>query len=357
MASVSPATALGQEAAPAKPQFLSNIHNFRTVAIIGIVGAHSLHNFDFDKSSLLFRIVDTICNQSSVWFFFIAGLLFQHLSVKFNYLKYLKSKFKNVILPYMVLSIPALIASFTIVDQNMPPSFYGFDLPVQVLLLLVTGKHLAPFWFVPTITLIYLIGGVLLWADRKTWPYLLLPLVVTYSMFAGRDGFLIYTGLSGYFGQFSKALYLFSAYFLGMACGRYHDQVIAALARYHWPLLAFSAAMFVANVMIEKSEIQYLYLFKISSAVLLVYYLSVVGKKTLGELGYVGTVSFGIFFVHGYLLQAVKLGRDYFVGSPLIDGNLIGYLAFVAAITAASVALLYVAKAVLGDKSRMVVGA
>lgn len=347
----------GAGAARAKPRFLANIHNFRTVAILGIVGAHSLHNFEFEDTSLTFRIIDTICNESSVWFFFIAGLLFQHLSTNFRYSKYMKSKVQNVIAPYLILSIPALIASFTIVDQGMPPSFDGFSLPVQVLIFLATGKHLAPFWFVPTITLIYLLGSLLILADRKIWPYYLIPVFVVYSMVSGRDGFLIYSGLSGYFSPISKALYLFSVYFAGMACGRFHDPLVAWLKTYHWPLLAFSAFMFYGAVTWDNDPVHFLYLFKLSSAILLVYYLSVIGVDTLGRLGYVGTVSFGIFFVHGYLLQAVKLGKEFAFGTPLFQPSVLWYIGFAALITAASVALLFIAKAILGRRSRIVVGA
>jgi hypothetical protein len=347
----------GAGTARVKPRYLANIHNFRTVAILGIVGAHSLHNFEFADTSLTFRIIDTICNESSVWFFFIAGLLFQHLSTNFQYSKYMKSKAQNVIAPYLILSIPALIASFTIVDQGMPPSFETFSMPVKVLIFLATGKHLAPFWFVPTITLIYLLGGLLIVADRKAWPYFLIPVFVVYSMFGGRDGLLIYTGLSGYFSPFSKALYLFSVYFAGMACGRYHDQLVALLKTYHWPLLVISAAMFYFAVTLDNDPVHFLYLFKLSSAILLVYYLSVFGVETLGRLAYVGTVSFGIFFVHGYLLQAVKIGKEFAFGDPLFPPSVLWYIGFAALITAASVALLYIAKAIFGRRSRMVVGA
>ena len=64
--------------------FLSHIHNFRAYAIIGIVGAHSLHAFVWNDHPYMFRFFDTLFNQSSVLFFFIAGFMFQFLSRRFE---------------------------------------------------------------------------------------------------------------------------------------------------------------------------------------------------------------------------------------------------------------------------------
>ena len=38
----------------------------------------------WDQGSVGYRIFLTIANESSVWFFFIAGFLFQHLSARFK---------------------------------------------------------------------------------------------------------------------------------------------------------------------------------------------------------------------------------------------------------------------------------
>jgi surface polysaccharide O-acyltransferase-like enzyme len=96
--------------------YLQNIHRFRSVAIIGIVAAHSLHNFTWAQGDLTFRVINSLANESSIWFFAIAGFLFLHLSKRFEYKSYLARKAKNVILPYLCVSIPALIGSLTFYD-------------------------------------------------------------------------------------------------------------------------------------------------------------------------------------------------------------------------------------------------
>lgn len=336
--------------------YLANIHNFRTVAILGIVGAHSLHNFDWGDREILFRSFDTLFNESSIWFFFIAGFLFQYLSKDFNTRSYYTTKIKNVITPYLILSIPAIIGSLTFVDQEMPAGFEDKHIAMQIFLFLITGKHLAPFWFVPTISIIYVFAPVLIAADRAKWPYYALPVLLVMSALLGRDGFQTITQLGGYFSPISKAIYLFSIYFFGMFCSQFRDQMARWVIAWHWPLLALALAAFWAEVMILDSIIEYIFVFKAITAVLLVYYLDLYGKDMLARISYVGTASFGIFFVHGYFLQVVKMGKKYLTGSEFFPASVISLLAFIIAITAISCLSLWMTQKVLGKNSRMVVG-
>lgn len=147
--------------------FLSHLHNFRAIAIVGIVGAHSLHAFTWNENPLMFRFFDTLFNQSSVLFFFIAGFLFQYLSNRFEKWSYWKKKIQCVLVPYMLLSIPGLYYYTQLgIQDNVWPGFYDYSLGEQITYFLLTGKHLAPFWFVPTISIFYILAPALIIADR-----------------------------------------------------------------------------------------------------------------------------------------------------------------------------------------------
>jgi peptidoglycan/LPS O-acetylase OafA/YrhL len=345
------------ESKPARSGFLHHVHDFRTVAIIGIVAAHALHNFAFDHESLSFRFADALANESSIWFFFIAGLLFQHLSKNFKLGKYFNGKLKNVILPYVLLSIPAIFASVTFFEQDMPTGFYDLPIVAQVVLFLATGKHLAPFWFVPTISLIYLLASLLLAADNRKWPYFLLPGLLILSTFLGRDGIQIITGWGGYASPISKAVYLFSPYCLGMFCGRYHQEVLSYVRRWQVPLLAIAAASLAAHLGQFTTVIKFEFIFKITTALLILYYLSVFSGNPFRRIPYVGEVSFGIFFVHGYLLAATKLALPKAGLDPLMPANWFLYIAFTLVILVLSCLLLWIAQKVFGKYSRQLVGA
>lgn len=336
--------------------YLANIHNFRTIAILGIVGAHSLHNFDWEGHRLLFLSFDSLFNESSIWFFFIAGYLFQHLSRNFETKKYYVSKIKNVIIPYLILSIPAIIASLTFVTQEMPPDFESRHIIEKIFLFLITGKHLAPFWFVPTISIIYLFAPALIKADRAKWPYYALPVLLILSCFLGRSGFLDLTGISGYFSPISKVIYLFPAYYFGMFCSKFKKEIAERVISFRFTLIIIAAASYWAQVMLPNGLIEYIFIFKISSAMLLVHYLDIYGKDILSRISYVGTASFGIFFIHGYFLAAIKILKEPLTGSPVFDFNIAGLIAFIVVFTALSCLVLWLAQKIFGHRSRLLVG-
>lgn len=336
--------------------YLQNIHNFRTVAILGIVGAHSLHNFDWSENILVFNSFDTLFNESSIWFFFIAGFLFQYLSKNYDTKHYYVTKIKNVIIPYLILSIPAIIASLTFVVQEMPVGFEGKSVIEKIFLFLITGKHLAPFWFVPTISIIYLFAPLLIAADKVKWPYYALPALLFMSALLGRDGFLEITRLGGYFSSISKAIYLFPVYFAGMFCSQYRDAVGRKVAVWHWPILLAAMIAFLGQVNYPQAVIQYIFVFKVITSVLLVHYLNQYGKIALSKISYVGTASFGIFFIHGYFLAATKIILERLSGSAVLHANILLLFGYIVAMTAISCLILWIAQKLLGERSRMVVG-
>ena len=276
--------------------FLSHIHSFRGLAIIGIVGAHSIHSFDWTSDDLTFMVLDTLCNQSSIWFFFIAGLLFQHLSPRYETRKYLKNKLVNVITPYLILSIPAIYVSVWMIPQDsVPPEFYDYPQWAQIGIFLYTGKHLAPFWFVPTIALFYLVAPLLLRIDRTPRLYLLLPLLMLLSAYLGRGGLQGILGMPLAAAPFSKAVYLFSVYVFGMFCGHYHQQVLDFTKRWEIPLWLLAGGFFTANILYFGEQSHFLYFFKIATCPLLMVLLLRNDAAVKDKLYYLGDVSLESF--------------------------------------------------------------
>ncbi len=337
--------------------FLTNVHQFRGLAIVCIVAAHALHNFDWARSVSMFNLIDSIVNQSSVWFFFIAGYLFQHLSGKFNTGSYFKTKIKNVIIPYLIVSIPALIASLTFVDQNMPNGFDDLSILTQVALFLVSGQHLAPFWFVPTITLLYLLAPLLIKLDRLKWPYISLAILIPLSLYLGRDGVLIQLNLNGYFSAISKAMYLFPAYYFGMFCSRYSDQVNTFTKRFHIPLIVTAIAALYATTAGLYPLISFIFAFKLITALLLLYWLTHITFPKALYINQTAELSFGIFFVHGYFLAAAKIALEYFgISGGIITASLPAYMLFTLFVTVLSILSLLIVKKITGSRSRLIVG-
>lgn len=339
-------------------QFQQHMHVFRGIAIILIACAHTVPSLDWSNHWVLGKVIDTLANESSIFFFFIAGYLFQHLSGRFSFDRYLVQKAKTVILPYLVLSIPALII-FTLLTKRIGMWPWFYDLPVwqQVTLFLLTGKHLAPLWFVPTITLFYLLAPLFVWMDRnwRTGYWLILPLLLV-STYLGRDGPL---------GPLDKALYLLPVYLLGMVFSRYKSMTLVLVQRW-WPVLVIAVALCLVGNLLGWSHPPYWQMpLKVSLVMLLTWllwrYHGVFGDK----LNYIAEVSFGIFFIHAYFISAIKVlvvyatsGRFYNgEGSEDIVGNALTFSLYVAMVLTASVALIWLTRKLLGKYSRMVIGA
>lgn len=330
--------------------FLSHIHNFRAYAIVGIVGAHSLHAFTWNEHPYMFRFFDTLFNQSSVLFFFIAGFMFRYLSTRFEKWDYWGKKSRNVILPYLLLSIPAIFYYTQLAQQdNTWEGFYDNPLYEQIFFFLITGKQLAPFWFVPTIALFYIIAPLLLRADRDGRIYWLLPVFMAISFVLGRGG---------QYGPLNKAVYLFSVYLFGMFVCVYHDRVLALVHRFRYLLLSLVAGLLLFNTLEGGYEQYVQYVLKIAMCPLLLYYLDQIDDVLGDRFNYLGHVSFGIFFIHAYVLPVIKILYTRLTGSPSFpEGGLLSYLALTAAVTLGCMGIIFVCQKVLGSRSRMLLGA
>lgn len=339
-------------------EFQQHIHVFRAIAIILIVSAHSIPSLDWSDSPLLARFLDGLANEASILFFFIAGYLFQHLSGRFNYRSYLLQKTKTVVLPYLIISIPALYLFTVVVERtNMWPWFYEIPIWQQISLFLLTGKHLAPLWFVPTIVLFYLAAPVFIYIDRRVPKiyWVILPLWLL----------AIYNGRNGPIGPIEKALYLLPAYLLGMLVSSYREQAENLIVRFWAPLLAISLLGFVGYILEYKEPPYFLMIMKLPMALLIVVTLLKVYPIFGSRLNYIAEISFGIFFIHAYFISFVKVLATYVLGGRiysgvdayLIEGTLVNFVIYVLMVLAASVLFIWVCKHVLGRNSRFVVGA
>jgi len=337
--------------------FLQHIHNLRTIAIIFLVGTHSMHNLAWPEESLTLHILNILVREASIWFVFISGFLFHYLSDRFDTLTYWRKKALTVILPYIVISAPALYASVTFYPQVMPEGFYTLPLWSQTLLFLATGKHLAPFWFVPAMIIFFMMAPILIKGDREGWLYITLPPLLILSAFIGRDGLLLWLKISGYFGTIAKVVYLLSIYILGMACSRYMDTALDLIRRW-WPVLVGIAVLscLAAHAEADIIGLQMIFLFKLSTCLLLFYGLSERNVAVLDRLAILGHLSFGIYFVHGYALHILRYAAGVFTGSALLPSGIVSYCIVTAAILVACSAGLKLAQILLGKKSRYVFG-
>lgn len=332
----------------ASENFLGYVHYFRAIAITYVVGGHAIDAFAWENFSQLERLLRILFCNGSTLFVFVAGYLFQHLSGRFELRKYFISKLKNVILPYVVVSIPAIIV-FVVFRQrdDLWPGFYDQSIPVQVGMFLVTGTHLATLWFIPMISLIFLIAPLLVRLDRNGWLYLLLPITLVLSAYVPR-------GL-----PHQSFAHFLSAYLLGMACSRYREPVNSYLSRRATlaAIFALMATLVTAELFLTTETMSYLnYLQKLLLSLFFIGFLFRHNESlTSSFVNGIADTSFGIYFLHAYVIFAFRFAaKSYFGQLPAAHVSLI--IIYTVLIMLVSLVLVRFAQRLLGKRSRMLIG-
>lgn len=336
---------------PVKREFLGHLHAFRAVAICFIVSGHALDAFSWQGAEAFHEVLRAFVGNGSALFVFIAGYLFQHLSGRYHTLDYWKSKWRNVLAPYLIVSVPALalVATGIVVRWDVPVDFQAWSLWERLGWLVVTGRHLSPLWFIPMITVFYFAAPVLVWLDRHPSLYWLWPLLMLMTMFVGR----------GWAPQ-SFAHFL-SFYVAGMACCHHRAVLDPVLRRPAvWgACLAFALCMGAVQL---SGLLPSLPSFAFNSWQKLALCLALLGALPAATglthsslVGEVADLSFGVFFLHSYFVTGFKMGFGVLLGGAPA-GNVLEWAVLAAVVLAACMLVLRAVKRLAGANSRWLVG-
>lgn len=335
--------------------FLPHVHLLRALAILLVVGAHCWPDFAWTPTQRGWVLL--VFDNVTVIFMFLSGLLFQHLSGRFAYRRYLAHRFSIVVLPYLIVSTPAVLAVvFWRHRDAVWPWVYALPPWQQIAVLLLTGKHLAPLWFMPMMALFILAAPLFVVIDRRIGYRWLLPATILLATLIGRDG------VGGLATVLGKAVFMLPAYLAGMAFSRYRVAAEGWCARAA-PALAGALGVVSAAILLgwtpglDLSLIQKLLL----TPLLLVGLARVPPSAVTRGAGTLAGMSFGIYFVHGYVITLFRIGWDRWTGlddgAPPFAPSVPGLLLHVAAVALLSVALVAIVRRVLGARSRYVIGA
>jgi len=346
--------------------FLDHIHNLRGLAILLIVGFHARTSFSWGSNFLDQKIWFSILTYGTIIFVFIAGYLFQYLNEhSFQYKRYLGKKIKFVISPYLIASIPAIIHSlyFDQIKPWEPEGFENWPLIVKIGYMLITGKHWGPFWFIPMITIFYLLSPLLIWLDKASFFYkYFFPLLFIVGLFFFQFG---YTS-----NPFESFLYFFPIYILGMWASRYSEKItklnfkiVLLLLLVYFAISCFEIVGILPIGMAYSykqlgSDPDYIFnfgKFKISIlCVILIYLFFHLRRKKMKTLAYFGTYSFGVFFVHLYVIRLVE--RMAILLDFNIVFNFFSFLGYFGIISFLCIMIIYIISSTAGSKSRLLIG-
>ncbi|MEK7990136.1 MAG: acyltransferase [Thiotrichaceae bacterium] len=332
--------------------YLNYINNFRGLAIIFIVAIHALSGtvLIWNHNDEIYQILYIFLTNSSSYFVFLAGFLFQHLSHKFNLQKYAITKLQYIVLPYILVSIPAILEELFISTDGY---FHAYPLYQQVFLYYITGMHMAHFWFVPMIILFYICAPALVWLDRNARIYWFLPVIVFISMTVPREIMPLHNPLQSF-------IHFSSIYLFGMYLSHYKQEIVPYLARYWIGLFIIFMSLFLGEVYLRTQLHWFAYadgiqVLKFTAGAALItalfYQFDGVFKKSFNFLA---EPSFGIYFIHNYFIVLCEIIVRKL--SWHIEGNILTFTLLVITLTTMSYAFLWITKSIFGRHSRMLVG-
>ena len=340
--------------------FLRYIHNFRGFAILTIVASHTIYHLQW-SDEIIEKIAHVLIANGTLYFVFIAGFLFQFLSLKYEYKSYLSKKLQYVLLPYFFTSIPAIVFCIIGKSSNYPPYWFRnlfseWSIPGQSLMYLLTGAHLGPFWFIPMIAIFYIVSPVLLWVDRHPNVYWILPILLTITAIVPRS--------ENNFNIVQTFIHFLSIYISGMFCSHFKEKLFPFVQKKCFWLLASFLSLTILEITIIKRPFvinSINSLSKLILCVLIIYFLwaveSRLPKLFHKTVGFLAELSFGIYFLHYYFLSAY-VGAVYKFGfEPFwLQANLLNFSLIFLIEVGASIVLISIVKKILGKKSRFVVG-
>lgn len=337
--------------------FLNYIHSFRGIAILAIVAHHVVACLQWDNSELK-RTVLILLGNGSIYFVFIAGFLFQFLSPKYQFKSFLAKKLKWVITPYLILSIPAIVLCLTTTAGFSAPDWFnqqfsGWTTPGKIFMYFLTGAHLPPFWFIPMISIFYIVSPVLIKLDRNPKFYSFLPALIVLTLLVPRPEFN--------HNPFQAFVHFLSIYIFGMYCCHFRDRLFPFLRQHYLLVIIAVASLFFLEFQFEQNLVAINSLSKLLLCLLTIYLLRVIDPRLPEQFHHpissLANYSFGIYFLHGYFLQAVGIIENAFNVQPFFtQASLFNFLLSYGVALSMSLITILGIKALFNKNSRLIIG-
>ena len=237
----------GRERSLRPMPFLDNIHSLRALAIVVIVGGHVCGELRMLDASPSLSILSTLIDDGSVIFVFVAGFLFEHLRRSYTYSSYLRKKIANVIVPYLLLSVPAVYIAIAWHGANPPyPELQGHSSLYQTAwYYLKGGAHLnGALWFIPMIGVYYLAAPAFMAVIHRPRLYLLILPLFCMSAVLKRP---LFPNLD----TMHLVIYMLPAYLMGMWCSQFGDSALWVFERRPWLTWGLCGAVWLLPIVVS----------------------------------------------------------------------------------------------------------
>lgn len=336
-----------------KRGFLVDMHYFRAFAILNVMLVHILQpppEFHIPQdSTLLLRISEIIFHDSTIYFIFISGFLFQYLSYKFEIRNYYKSKIKNVISPYIVNSI--------IITLFMSYAYGYYEINYYIIIRnIILGKTQTQYWYIPFITVIFAISPFLLNIKEKYFTIASL-LLLALPLLGTRTGTEITPGMYAY---------LFPVYCFGMTCAIHYENLILFCKKFNKTLVALSLLLTALLYQLTSTHSDHFlffnkeavyYLQKMALLFIAIHVLQMIKTRNIKTLHLLANYSFSAYFLHLFVYKILtNTTLRYFPSASTINWSIAAVpVALISIVLTVYLAVLI--KKITGSYSRMLIGA
>ncbi|PST85367.1 hypothetical protein C9I86_19425 [Photobacterium sp. NCIMB 13483] len=338
-----------------KKSFLKNMNYLRGFAILNIIIVHiwTIPTLYVENDSIYQKIINVtreiLFHDSSIYFIFISGFFLKYLSFA-SPLKYYKTKFKNILLPYIVLSSTIFIFNIYIGEINFSLlTFFRY---------IFLGEAQVQYWYIPFIVTIFLISPMLLKTPNKTL-LLTLPILLILPLIGTRTGTIISLG---------QYVYFFPIYILGILCAANYDRFIILIDEHFLLLIAaiiISTGLIVIVMLFDPKFLffnlyeSFHYIQKIAILLFFIVFFKRIDHIDINILNVFAKYSFALFFVHFFINDLLnKLLMEKYYDIFFTSTFLIIPISIFYSLISISLSLLFCVcmKKVLGYNSRYIIG-
>lgn len=351
--------------------FLNSLNYFRAIAIILIVMGHCSIFFTGYQENIFINVFYNLIKGGTSLFVFISGFLFHHIFIKkYNYKKFLIKKIKKVFVPYSFMSIVPIIYYAYIRGRPMISNEYFLSneegLYAEYLLPAIkyytSGVQMVAYWYIPFVMVVFFMSPFHAYFSKLKFKFqilIILPLflvsILMHRPIVSAGAFL-----------FQSVLYFTPIYLFGIICSQQKNIIYNKFHRKEFIFLLASILLAIlqyyegtiGNYHKMPFILKGIDLMIIQKLILCLFFMvwlhrfEHVKSNTLDKLA---SISFGIFFVHGFIILSIRKIQTEYFDLPL-NYYWLSYGLLVIVVMALSIIVSLTIKKIFDRKSAYIIG-
>jgi len=349
---------------------LNSIHYFRGIAILFIVAGHCTSLSEGHIDTLFEKFIVNLTHGGSTFFIFISGFLFHHIFYRnFDYRNFMIKKTKNVLFPYIILSIIPIFYYVFINKSGPYPDFFFssnkgifFEYVRPVSFYFLTGGTFYPYWYIPFIMVIFALSPIFISFIHLTTysKILIMSVMLLFST-------IIHRPIGNLF-VIQSVVYYTPVYLFGIVASIYKEKIYKYLERKEIYLLLIAFLFALSQVAFYKNflnlhknpfDITVIDIMILQKCILCLFFMVWLHRfedRQFTYLNKVAEASFAIYFLHPIILCILAKLLDHLVFSYYEISVLLILIPSIVLVLLICLMVALITKFVFNSKSRLVIG-